>query len=141
MKSTYATLMQSKFFTPALNSALFDGPVRIYFSQNHEATALKIYFILQNQYPADMERAKDLHRFVEKNILVMLYPNSETFELCCDSPNQALVEADLEGDSLIAVNGPAAEDLLRSIVEKILRAVRSWEEDEHYQNSFLETTP
>ena len=39
-------ITQSSFYSPAFNGAIFDGPLRLYFSQAQEAMALKFYFEL-----------------------------------------------------------------------------------------------
>src|SRR5882757_480859 len=92
MKSSYSTLMQSKFFNPAFNSAIFDGPVRIYFAQSHEALALKIYFALQQQFSGELARAKELHKFLERTVLVMLYPTVDSFQMSFESPELVACE-------------------------------------------------
>ena len=77
MKSTYSYLMQSKYFNPAFNSAIFDGPVRIYFAQFQESFALKIYFHMQNQFKDELARAKDLAKTINSNLLIMVYPSAD----------------------------------------------------------------
>ena len=78
MKSSYSTLMQSKFFNPAFNSAIFDGPIRIYFAQFHESLALKIYFMIQQKLNNEVARAKEISKATGANILVMVYPSEES---------------------------------------------------------------
>lgn len=41
--------LQSKYFRPCLNTAIFDGPVRFYFAQNQESEAMKLYFKLRQE--------------------------------------------------------------------------------------------
>lgn len=69
----------SKFFSRDFNTAIIDGPLRIYFSNDHEERALEIYFSIQDdlkklgislrKLPAQMGSA-----------FLMLYPNRESFE-------------------------------------------------------------
>lgn len=129
MKSTYATLIQSRFFTPAFNSALFDGPIRIYFSQFHESLALKIYFGLQQNFAEDMEKAKDYHRVLGRNILVMLYPSTESFSLSFEGQKGEYVIDQLEEDHLIGINGPFEDEMLPTILQSISKLVKSWEHE------------
>ena len=49
MHQSTANLPQFPFYSPSLNAALFDGPIRIYFAQSQEADALEVYFKLQDQ--------------------------------------------------------------------------------------------
>ena len=124
MKSSYSTLMQSKFFNPAFNSAIFDGPVRIYFSQFHESLALKIYFGLQQNYLDLMNDAKEAHKNHGNNILVMIYPSQEAFEMSFDGKNCLLCIDELEEDGLIAINGPFEDEQLPEVLKCIADSVK-----------------
>src|SRR3989338_1668823 len=70
---------QSKFFSPAFNAAIFDGPLRIYFAQYQEAAALKIYFHLQEQLNQCDGHLKTALKKLNSNTFVMLYPTSDIF--------------------------------------------------------------
>jgi hypothetical protein len=122
MKSTYSTLMQSRFFNPAFNSAIFDGPVRIYFSQIHESLALKIYFSLQQKSSEALAQAKALSRDHGKNILIMLYPNQETFQMSFEDQD-FIVHDRLDGDALIGLNGPFEDERLVDVLQAFSQAV------------------
>ena len=126
MKSTYSTLLQSKFFNPAFNSAIFDGPVRIYFSQYHEALALKIYFSLQQQLAAVMTEAKVIHKQSGRNVLVMLYPTKESFQMSFEGHQSLLVKESLDGDNLIGINGPFEDGQLSEVLNAISDSISSW---------------
>lgn len=105
MKSSYSSLMQSKYFSPAFNSAIFDGPLRIYFAQFHESLALKIYFLIQQRWPQEFAQAKELSKASHANVLVMIYPTEDSFlsamgpeaatepTWACESWNQDMVIA------------------------------------------------
>lgn len=127
MKATYSTLMQSKFFNPAFNSAIFDGPVRIYFAQFHESLALKIYFSLQQNFAAELAKAKEMHQLCGRTILVMLYPSEESFSMSFENEPHFLAVDDLMDDTVIGVNGPFEDDKLSEVLGKVLGAMKSWE--------------
>ena len=131
MRSTYSTLMQSRFFNPAFNSAIFDGPVRIYFAQAHESLALKIYFFLQQNHLAEINRAKELHSVIGKNVLVMLYPTQDTFSMSFEDNKNFMVQDELADDALIAINGPFEDAMLSEITQRISSIFNSWENLEH----------
>jgi hypothetical protein len=120
MKSTYSTLLQSKFFNPAFNSAIFDGPVRIYFSQFHEALALKIYFGLQQNLTI---QKKGKQRQSGQNVLVMLYPTQESFQMTFEGQETFLVRDTMDGDSLIGINGPFEDDKLPEVLSAIANSI------------------
>lgn len=123
MRSAYSMLMQSKFFNPAFNSAIFDGPVRIYFSQFHESLALKVYFNLQQKFPELMNRAKGLHQVNGKNILVMIYPSQESFQMSFEGLDTFLVHDKLENDSLIGINGPFEDDRIPEVLHAVADSI------------------
>lgn len=127
MKATYSTLMQSKFFNPAFNSAIFDGPVRIYFAQFHESLALKIYFALQQTFAAELAKAKETHQEMGRTVLVMLYPSEESFSMSFENEPDFLAIDDLFDDTIIGVNGPFEDDKLSAVLNKIVGAMKNWE--------------
>jgi hypothetical protein len=130
MKSSYSTLMQSKFFNPAFNSAIFDGPIRIYFAQFHEALALKIYFMIQQKLHDQVARAKELSKASGANILVMVYPNEESFLMSFESQqNQAAYPLALEKwneDVVVGLRGPIDDQHLDLLMETIGLAIQNW---------------
>ncbi len=127
MKGTYSALMQSRFFNPAFNSAIFDGPVRIYFAQSHESLALKIYFALQQKYASELARAKELHKSHDRTVLIMLYPSSESFQMSFDC--QDFLASDLlMDDTIIGINGPFEDQNLDQVLDQALQAFHQWEQ-------------
>jgi hypothetical protein len=72
-------ITQSPYYSPAFNGAVFDGPLRLYFSQSQESLALKFYFELRTKTQIMTEQWP---RSGGLNIFVMIYPTEETFDLC-----------------------------------------------------------
>ena len=127
MKGTYSTLMHSKFFNPAFNSAIFDGPIRIYFAQFQESMALKIYFQLQQNYSDLVAAAKSISKETNQTVLVMLYPNSESFKVSFEGEAAKAIQTDyLSGDSVIGVNGPIEDAHLPLILNQIKLSIEEW---------------
>lgn len=129
MRSSYTTLMQSKFFNPAFNSAIFDGPVRIYFAQFHEALALKLYFLLQQKLSAEMARAKELSKASGANILVMIYPTEESFLLSFDESERHQLPLEVESwqqDVVIGLRGPLEDEHLDLFVDTLRMTMENW---------------
>jgi len=128
MRSSYTTLMQSKYFNPAFNSAIFDGPVRIYFAQFHEALALKIYFLIQQKLGAEMTRAKEVSKASGANILVMIYPTADSFHLSfenADSSRPLEVEKWHE-DMVMGLRGPIEDENLDLLIETLRLTMDNW---------------
>lgn len=111
--STYPTVTQSKYFTPAFNAAIFDGPVRIYFAQYQEAEALKIYFLMQEKMNANRGEMKTALKSKSTNVFIMLYPTgdvfSRSFETESESRESRVVGHPFGRDFVIGVNGQIQE--------------------------------
>ena len=132
MTASYSALMQSKFFNPAFNSAIFDGPIRIYFAQFHESLALKIYFSLQQRYPEVLALAKEVHKQEGRTALIMLYPSKDSFELSFESKNDYfLVEDNLFEDTVIGINGPFEDENLDAVLAKVVNVLTEWQESKN----------
>lgn len=129
MRSSYTALMQSKYFNPAFNSAIFDGPVRIYFAQFHEALALKIYFMIQQRLQVEMARAKEMAKASGANVLVMIYPTTESFEFSFGAVAQAdaslLVEPWNE-DVVLGCCGNIEDSNLDFVIDKLRETMNNW---------------
>jgi hypothetical protein len=129
MKSSYSTLMQSKFFNPAFNSAIFDGPVRIYFAQFHESLALKIYFMIQQKLNVEVTRAKEISRATGANILIMVYPTEQSFLMSCDDQEDTKNPLAMEKwneDVVIGLRGPIEDEHLDHLIETVGLAIQNW---------------
>lgn len=104
MNSATTNLLQSKFFTPVFNTAIFDGPVRLYFAQHQEPEALQIYFRLQS-YVAKLE-GEPLEN--DSHLFVMLYPNSETYFQSFEKESSTAFEK-LGDHYVVGLKGPVGE--------------------------------
>ncbi|MEK2646132.1 hypothetical protein [Bdellovibrio sp. BCCA] len=129
MRSSYTTLMQSKYFNPAFNSAIFDGPVRIYFAQFHEALALKIYFLIQQKLSAEMVKAKEVSKASGANILVMIYPTADSFLLSFEGAEKTPSALEVEKwheDVVIGLRGPIEDENLDLLIETLRLTMENW---------------
>lgn len=82
LSASYVT--QTPYFSAAFNTAVFDGPLRIYFAQYQESSALKFYFRLQKQLREELGDLFESYRHNGRSIFVMVYPNRESFHLSFD---------------------------------------------------------
>ncbi|UYL07529.1 hypothetical protein B9G69_010780 [Bdellovibrio sp. SKB1291214] len=128
MRSSYTTLMQSKYFNPAFNSAIFDGPVRIYFAQFHEALALKVYFMIQQQLPTETAKAKEAAKASGANILVMIYPTADSFQLSFENAkSENPLECEKWGeDVVIGTRGPLEDENLQLLIDTLRMTMENW---------------
>lgn len=123
----YAALAGSGFLCAAFNSAIFDGPVRIYFSQIHEPTALKIYFLLQQAFEGNLANVKSTLPHPESNLMVMIYPDAETRHL--SFPNESREELALmnlwDEHLVIGMTLPIEDDDIAVVCELIGKCLKN----------------
>lgn len=124
-------ITQSPFYSPAFNGAIFDGPLRLYFSQSQEALALKFYFELRS-------KTQDLNEMWPRSggpsLYVMIYPTEETFDLCFVSQGlpqtphwtaETLPMGRLGRDHVIALQADECESELASIVSRVVNVINA----------------
>lgn len=131
MKAPFSALTQSQFFYSAFNSAIFDGPVRIYFVQFHESFALKIYFALQDELSPLFNAVKDYSKDAGSTVLIMIYPTEEAFynsfpEYKGQNCKQAIGIDEWEGESILGVVADYSESLIPSIISEVKKAFQNW---------------
>jgi hypothetical protein len=137
MKEPITYVTQSRFFTPAFNAAIFDGPIRIYFAQHQEAQALKLYFNFKERFGEVRKQARGIFKERGRNIFVMLYPCRESFQLSFSSQTEisekaAIVRDQLGLDFVVGVCGPLEDSDLGEIclaVDAIVREPVSFAQD------------
>ena len=81
MAATYSSFMTTRFYSPVFNTALFDGPIRIYFSQSYESSALKVYHLLQTQYREQWAQLKECTSKSKEHVFLMMYPEKKNLEM------------------------------------------------------------
>lgn len=81
MAATYSSFMTTRFYSPVFNTALFDGPFRIYFSQAYESAALKIYHLLQTEHQELWQRLKQWSLESKDHVFLMIYPEQQDCEM------------------------------------------------------------
>ena len=98
-------ITQTSYYSPVLNAAIFDGPLRLYFSQYHESEALKIYFQIQERIAGWKSVIRNELKDRGVNIFIMLYPDQESFQLCCNGVSDKFAIQAHGVDRVIGVNG------------------------------------
>lgn len=74
MAATYSSFMTTRFYSPVFNTALFDGPFRIYFSQSYESSALKVYHLLQTEYQTLWNQVIAWSAHSKEHVFFLIYP-------------------------------------------------------------------
>ncbi len=119
-------ITQSPFYSPAFNGAIFDGPLRLYFTQSQEALALKFYFELRSK---THDLATLWPRTSGPSLYVMIYPTEETFDLCFVSQGlswtpESLPLGRLGRDHVVALQAHECEQQLESVIARVLNVIR-----------------
>jgi hypothetical protein len=81
MAATYSSFMTTRFYSPVFNTALFDGPLRIYFSQSYESCALKLYHLLQTQHETLWNSLKSHATISKEHVFLMIYPEPQDLKM------------------------------------------------------------
>ncbi len=115
-------LTQSRFYSPAFNAAVFDGPIRIYFAQHQEALALKVYFQLQQYLKETYSTFRKNFKQHGQTIFLMLYPNEESFTTSFEAegsqPNNVALER-IGDDHVLGVKGPLMDEEYEEVFERV----------------------
>jgi hypothetical protein len=126
LENATTRILQSRFFSSTFNTAIFDGPLRVYFSQAQEPEALKVYFSLQTKiFQEEAKPVEHIRDTLPKNstLFVMIYPNKESFQQSFDQDCDFAV-AKMEQDCVIGVQGPISDktrdDIISFVKEKYI---------------------
>jgi hypothetical protein len=127
MGHSVTQLTQSRFYSPAFNAAVFDGPVRIYFAQHQEPLALKVYFRLQQHLKESYASFRQLFKQSGQTIFLMLYPTVDSFENSF-SKKQAEIRVVCERlgeDHVLGVCGPLEDDAYTQVFQQVETILQS----------------
>ena len=120
MAQSVIHLTQSRYYSPAFNAAVFDGPIRIYFAQHQESLALKVYFRLQQSLQELYAHFRKNFRQHGQTVFLMLYPNLESFENSFSGGlGQDVVTERLGEDHVIGVRGPLKDEDYEEVYQKV----------------------
>lgn len=120
MSQIVSHLTQSRYYSPAFNAAVFDGPIRIYFAQHQESLALKVYFRLQNRLKEIVSGGRSAFKQSGQTIFLMLYPTVEAFETSFSKQiRETVVQENLDGDFVLGVRGPLEDEAYEQVFRKV----------------------
>lgn len=126
MAATYSSFMTTRFYSPVFNTALFDGPLRIYFSQSYESVALKIYHILQTQHVEFWNSLKQFNTRSKQHLFLMIYPEAKDLGLVFDKPNQEMQAQEWDEGLAVGVIQAQSDEDVQKQVEFILKSASRW---------------
>lgn len=126
MAQSVIHLTQSRFYSPAFNAAVFDGPIRIYFAQHQEALALKVYFQLQQYLKDTYTTFRKTFKQHGQTVFLMLYPTLESFENSFSQESSGSVVAEKLGDDFVlGVRGPLGDDNYDEIFQTVMSILQA----------------
>jgi hypothetical protein len=135
MAATYSAFMTTRFYSPVFNTALFDGPFRIYFSQSYESSALKIYHILQTQHEELWAQLKRWSSTTKEHVFLLMYPEVKDIQMIFESQTSDSCQVQLESwDEGVAIGltQPHNEVDVQSQIQQIEKLLQDWV---HEQNA------
>lgn len=121
--------MQSKYFDGLFNAAIFDGPYRVYFHQNYESLALKIYFLLGQKLGDLGVELRDFSRLYDIHIFILIYPESNKLNLVFSNGKSLSSFAKCENwdeDLVIGLETQFIESEMGGFIENCQNQVREW---------------
>jgi hypothetical protein len=127
MHTSTTTLLQSRFFSPCFNTAIFDGPLRLYFAEHQEDEALKMYFSLQKHFAelkwSDLETETGNRN--DKALFLMLYPTKETYDQTFTS-NQSVAKEKLGESDVVGLCPSACDQKMNLLFDLVKEVFRRW---------------
>lgn len=127
MAATYSSFMTTRFYSPVFNTALFDGPLRIYFSQSYESAALKVYHLLQTQHTALWNSLKECSSRSKEHVFLMMYPEKKDLQLVF-AGDQAVHIQDWEEGLAVGFCQPHDDHELDQQLKLMTEAISAWVE-------------
>jgi len=137
VSASYSSLMQSDLYHPAFNSAIFDGAIRIYFSQSFESFALKVYFVINQKLHKELSEYKKIYQSEGRLLIILLYPEKNILEQ--SFKKQKVKEVNLQGnifqtwmdeDKVFATSPGFDDEKLKAIVNEVELEIRNQVEDQ-----------
>ncbi len=126
MAATYSSFMTTRFYSPVFNTALFDGPIRIYFSQSYESAALKIYHLLQTQHVELWQKLKECSIQSKDHIFLIMYPDLSDVQMVFSGSDKCVQAQEWEEGLAIGFSQPRDDLELTNQLDLITKSIGLW---------------
>jgi hypothetical protein len=126
MAATYSSFMTTRYYSPVFNTALFDGPLRIYFSQSYETVALKIYHLLQSQHEQFWNQLKQYSANSKEHLFLMIYPEAKDLGLVFNKTEAEHQSQEWDEGLAVGIVQAQTDDELKKQLEYILASAIRW---------------
>ncbi len=129
MSATYSSFMTTRFYSPVFNTALFDGPLRIYFSQSYENLALRIYHLLQTQHTETWNLLKNSTHKTKEHLFLMIYPEAQDLQMVFNSQAepQSFAQTQVWEEGLaVGFFQVSNDEEVRQQVDFLVKTIHNW---------------
>ena len=126
MAATHSSFMTTRFYSPIFNTALFDGPMRIYFSQSYESAALKIYHLLQSEYVEIWNLLKAHAPVAKEHLFLMIYPETKDLHMVFDKNDHVMQSQEWTEGLAIGITQTRNDQELKEQLEFVAHSVKNW---------------
>lgn len=127
MAASYSSFLTTQYYSPVFNTALFDGPFRIYFSQNYESIALKIYHLLQSQDLPLWTEYKKWSEKTKKHAFILIYPSDTDLAMAFDGDQiKTLMNRMWDEGLILGFANPVEDDAFGGIYQNILTQLKGF---------------
>ena len=126
MAATYSSFMTTRFYSPVFNTALFDGPIRLYFSQSYETVALKIYHLLQTEYTSTWTALKDHTANSKEHLFLIIYPELKDLQVVFTDNKSSLQTQEWEEGLAVGLCQTIDDVMLKEQMQFIVKATDAW---------------
>lgn len=140
MAATYSAFMTTRFYSPVFNTALFDGPFRIYFSQSYESSALKLYHILQTQHEELWAKLKSWSSMTKEHVFLLMYPEAKDVQMIFENQTSGSEIVQLESwDEGVAIGltQPHTELDVQLQIQQIEKLLQNWVREQNAEQVSL----
>lgn len=126
MAATYSSFMTTRYYSPVFNTALFDGPLRIYFSQSYESTALKFYHLLQTEYKTQWDQLKEFSSKHKEHVFLLMYPEIKDLQIIFSNSTDAVQYQEWEEGLALGFYHPKDDVELNKQLGMIISSIEMW---------------
>ena len=128
MAASYSSFLTTQYYSPIFNTALFDGPFRIYFSQSYESVALKIYHLLQTQ---DHDMWKEFKLWSEKSkehAFILIYPSDIDLKIAfnVNDIKTAVISQEWTEGYMSGMSQPATDESFKAIYDNLVKNLKNF---------------
>lgn len=126
MAATYSSFMTTRFYSPVFNTALFDGPIRVYFSQSYESAALKIYHLLQSEHENTWNRLKEHASKSKEHVFLMIYPEAKDLQMVFTDSKDTQQKQEWEEGLAVGICQSLDDVMLKDQMQYLINSIDLW---------------